>query len=138
MHAGTVGAASAGMVLVPIDRRSGSIASSADGGVLGISPIAPSRASANGSTSSVGPRCSHRAGRAGAPHRRGAPSQPSRGERRLLHAAIEEPLELVSTGDRDADVRSGVRRFRRRPRAVHKGASRAVGRSLEPVWEDRG
>ena len=29
----------------------------------------------------------------------------------FLCARIEEPLELVSTGDRDADVRAGVRRF---------------------------
>jgi lauroyl/myristoyl acyltransferase len=29
----------------------------------------------------------------------------------LLRARIEKPLELVSTGDRDADVRDGVRRF---------------------------
>src|SRR5437762_1790749 len=32
-------------------------------------------------------------------------------EKGLLFARIEEPLELVSTGDRDADVRAGVRRF---------------------------
>ncbi len=32
-------------------------------------------------------------------------------EKGLLHARVEEPLELVSTGDRDADVRAGVRQF---------------------------
>jgi len=32
-------------------------------------------------------------------------------EKGFLCARIEEPLELVSTGDRDADVRAGVRRF---------------------------
>ena len=32
-------------------------------------------------------------------------------ENGLLHARIEEPLELISTGDRDADVRAGVQRF---------------------------
>jgi len=32
-------------------------------------------------------------------------------EKGLLFAQIEEPLELLSTGDRDADVRTGVRQF---------------------------
>ncbi|TMC73884.1 MAG: lysophospholipid acyltransferase family protein [Chloroflexi bacterium] len=32
-------------------------------------------------------------------------------ENGLLHARIEPPLELVSTGDREADVRAGVQRF---------------------------
>ncbi len=32
-------------------------------------------------------------------------------ENGLLHARIEPPLELVSTGDRGADVRAGVQRF---------------------------
>ena len=32
-------------------------------------------------------------------------------ENGLLHARIEDPLELASTGDREADVRAGVRQF---------------------------
>src|SRR5712691_681397 len=32
-------------------------------------------------------------------------------ENGLHHARIEEPLELVSTGDREADIRAGVRQF---------------------------
>jgi KDO2-lipid IV(A) lauroyltransferase len=32
-------------------------------------------------------------------------------EKGLLCARVEEPLDLVSSGDRDADVRNGVQRF---------------------------
>lgn len=58
-------------------------------------------------------------------------------EKGLLVARVEEPLELVSTGDRDADVRAGVRKF-----AAH--LERYIKEHpeqwtvFEPVWDSSG
>jgi len=95
------------MVLVPIDSALGIHRVTATAVSSGSSPIAPSRASATVDffgRPALLPSAQVALG--SAPARRS--SQPSRGERTSSHARIEEPLELVSTGDRDADVRSGV------------------------------
>jgi KDO2-lipid IV(A) lauroyltransferase len=55
-------------------------------------------------------------------------------ENGLLHARIEEPLELVSTGDREADVRAGVRQFA----AIFERYVREHPEQwtvFEPVWD---
>ena len=54
-------------------------------------------------------------------------------ENGLLLARIEEPLELVSTGDRDADVRAGVRRFAARLESYIKEHPEQWT-VFEPVW----
>jgi lauroyl/myristoyl acyltransferase len=57
-------------------------------------------------------------------------------ENGLLRARIEEPLELVSTGDRDADVRAGVRQFA----AVLERYIKAHPEQwtvFEPVWDKK-
>jgi lauroyl/myristoyl acyltransferase len=57
-------------------------------------------------------------------------------EKGLLFARIEEPLELVATGDRDADVREGVRRFA----AVLERYVREHPEQwtvFEPVWDKK-
>jgi lauroyl/myristoyl acyltransferase len=53
----------------------------------------------------------------------------------LLVARIEEPLELVSTGDRDTDVRSGVRQFAAiLERYIKEHPEQWT--VFEPVWDD--
>jgi KDO2-lipid IV(A) lauroyltransferase len=57
-------------------------------------------------------------------------------EKGLLLARIEKPLELVATGDRDADVREGVRRFA----AVLERYVREHPEQwtvFEPVWDKK-
>jgi phosphatidylinositol dimannoside acyltransferase len=58
-------------------------------------------------------------------------------ENGLLCARIEPPLELASTGDRDADVRAGVRQFA----ALLEGYIKEHPEQwtvFEPVWSERG
>jgi KDO2-lipid IV(A) lauroyltransferase len=57
-------------------------------------------------------------------------------ERGLLIARIEEPLELVSTGDRDADVRAGVRRFAARLESYIREHPEQWT-VFEPVWDSK-
>jgi KDO2-lipid IV(A) lauroyltransferase len=55
-------------------------------------------------------------------------------EKGFLLARIEEPLELVSTGDRDADVRAGVRQFAARLERYVKEYPEQWS-VFEPVWD---
>src|SRR5437870_4940536 len=58
-------------------------------------------------------------------------------EKGFLMARIEEPLELMSTGDRDADVRAGVRKFAARlERYVREHPEQWS--VFEPVWDGHG
>ena len=58
-------------------------------------------------------------------------------EKGFLMARIEEPLELISTGDRDADVRAGVRKFAARlERYVREHPEQWS--VFEPVWDGHG
>jgi KDO2-lipid IV(A) lauroyltransferase len=70
--------------------------------------------------------------------RAGAPVVPgfSGRENGRLTASFEPPLDLVSTGDRDADVRDGVRKW---AQVLEKYVRRAPDQwtVFEPVWPDR-
>ena len=55
-------------------------------------------------------------------------------EKGFLVARIEEPLQLVSTGDRDADVRAGVRQFAARLESYIKEHPEQWS-VFEPVWD---
>ncbi len=55
-------------------------------------------------------------------------------EKGFLVARIEEPLQLVSTGDREADVRAGVRQFAARLESYIK-AHPEQWSVFEPVWD---
>jgi lauroyl/myristoyl acyltransferase len=101
-----------GMRLVPIDSALGLHRVIRDGGVLGIL--------ADRAVTGVGERVEFFGRTALLPSahvalalRTGAALVPAFTwrEKGLLCARIEKPLELVSTGDRDADVRAGVRQF---------------------------
>src|SRR5439155_2585276 len=58
-------------------------------------------------------------------------------EKGFLVARIEEPLDLVSTGDRDADVRAGVRQFAARLERYVKEHPEQWS-VFEPVWRLHG
>jgi lauroyl/myristoyl acyltransferase len=112
MHAVNRARQAQGMVLVPIDSGLALHRVIRDGGVLGIL--------ADRAVTGVGERVEFFGRPALLPSaqvalalRTGAALVPAFAwrEKGFLHARIEEPLELVSTGDRDADVRAGVRRF---------------------------
>src|SRR5436189_17907 len=101
-----------GMVLVPIDSALGVHRVIRESGVLGIL--------ADRAVTGVGERVDFFGRPALLPSaqvalalRTGAALVPAFAwrEKGLLHARIEEPLELMSTGDPDADVRTGVRQF---------------------------
>lgn len=58
-------------------------------------------------------------------------------EKGLLFARIEKPLDLVSTGDRDADVRAGVRQFAEvLERYIRERPEQWT--VFEPVWDQHG
>jgi KDO2-lipid IV(A) lauroyltransferase len=101
-----------GLVLVPMDSAIGIHRVIRDGGVLGIL--------ADRAVTGIGERVEFFGRTALLPSahvalalRTGAALVPAFTwrENGLLHARVEEPLELVSTGDREADVRAGVRQF---------------------------
>ena len=112
MHAVNRARQAQGLVLVPIDSALGIHRVIRDGGVLGIL--------ADRAVTGVGERVEFFGRPALLPSaqvalalRTGAALVPAFAwrEKGLLFARVEEPLELVSTGDRDADVRAGVQRF---------------------------
>lgn len=112
MHAVNRARQAQGLVLVPMDSARGIYRVIRDGGVLGII--------ADRAVTGVGERVEFFGRPALLPSaqvalalRTGAALVPAFAwrENGLLFARIEEPLELVSTGDRDADVLAGLRRF---------------------------
>lgn len=112
MHAVNRARQAQGLVLVPVDSARGIHRVIRDGGVLGIL--------ADRAVTRVGERVEFFGRPALLPSahvalalRTGAALVPAFAwrENGLLYARIEEPMELKSTGDRDADVRAGVRQF---------------------------
>jgi KDO2-lipid IV(A) lauroyltransferase len=127
-----------GLVLVPIDSALGIHRVIRDGGVLGIL--------ADRAVTGVGERVEFFGQPALLPSahvalalRTGAALVPAFTwrEKGLLIAHIEKPLELVSTGDRDADVRAGVRQFAARLEH-YIGQHPEQWTVFEPVWDPRG
>jgi lauroyl/myristoyl acyltransferase len=101
-----------GLVLVPIDSGRGIHRVIRDGGALGI--IADRAVTGVGETVEFfGRPALLPSAHVALALRTGAALLPAFAwrEKGLLCARIEPPLELVSTGDREADVRAGVRRF---------------------------
>jgi lauroyl/myristoyl acyltransferase len=138
MHAVNRARQAQGLVLVPIDSALGLHRVIRDGGVLGIL--------ADRAITGVGERVQFFGRSALLPSaqvalalRTGAALLPAFAwrENGLLIARIEEPLELVSTGDRDADVRAGVRRFAARLERYIQ-AHPEQWTVFEPVWGERG
>jgi KDO2-lipid IV(A) lauroyltransferase len=112
MHAVNRARQAQGLVLVPIDSALGIHRVIRDGGVLGIL--------ADRAVTGVGEKVELFGRPALLPSahvalalRTGAALVPAFAwrEKGLLIARVEKPLELVSTGDRDADVRAGVQQF---------------------------
>jgi lauroyl/myristoyl acyltransferase len=136
MHAVNRARQAQGMVLVPMDSALGIHRVIRDGGVLGIL--------ADRAVTGIGERVEFFGRQALLPSahvalalRTGAALLPAFTwrENGLLHARIEEPLELVSTGDRAADVRAGVQRFA----ALFEGYIREHPEQwtvFEPVWDE--
>jgi lauroyl/myristoyl acyltransferase len=127
-----------GLVLVPIDSALGIYRIVRDGGVLGIL--------ADRAVTGVGERVDFFGRPALLPSahvalslRTGAPLVPAFAwrEKGFLIARIEKPLELVSTGDRDADVRAGVRQFAAvLERYIKEHPEQWT--VFEPAWEPHG
>ena len=112
MHAVNRARQAQGLVLVPIDSALGLHRVIRDAGVLGI--LADRAVTGVGETVEFfGRPALLPSAQVALALRTGAALLPAFAwrEKGLLFARIEEPLELVSTGDRDADVRAGVRRF---------------------------
>ena len=127
-----------GLVLVPVDSALGIHRVIRDGGVLGIL--------ADRAVTGVGERVEFFGRPALLPSaqvalalRTGAALVPAFAwrENGLLVARIEEPLELVSTGDRDTDVRAGVRRFAARLESYIREHPEQWT-VFEPVWDSNG
>jgi KDO2-lipid IV(A) lauroyltransferase len=138
MHAVNRARQAQGLVLVPVDSALGIHRVIRDGGVLGIL--------ADRAVTGVGERVEFFGRPALLPSaqvalalRTGAALVPAFAwrERGLLIARIEEPLELVSTGDRDADVRAGVRRFAARLESYIREHPEQWT-VFEPVWGSNG
>ena len=137
MHAVNRARQAQGLVLVPIDSALGIYRVIREGGVLGIL--------ADRAITGVGERVEFFGRLALLPSahvalalRTGAALMPAFAwrEKGLLLARIEKPLELVATGDRDADVREGVRRFA----AVLERYVREHPEQwtvFEPVWDKK-
>ena len=127
-----------GLVLVPIDSALGIHRIVRDRGVLGIL--------ADRAVTGVGERVEFFGRPALLPSahvalalRTGAPLVPAFAwrEKGFLIARIEEPLELASTGDRDADVRAGVRQFAARlERYIKEHPEQWT--IFEPAWDAHG
>ena len=138
MHAVNRARQAQGLVLVPVDSALGIHRVIRDGGVLGIL--------ADRAVTGIGERVEFFGRPALLPSaqvvlalRTGAALVPAFAwrENGLLFARIEEPLALVSTGDRDADVRTGVRQFA----AVLERYIKAHPEQwtvFEPVWGSHG
>ena len=137
MHAVNRARQAQGLVLVPVDLALGIHRVIRDGGVLGIL--------ADRAVTGVGERVEFFGRPALLPSaqvalalRTGAALVPAFAwrEKGLLVARIEEPLELVSTGDRDTDVRAGVRRFAARLESYIREHPEQWT-VFEPVWGSR-
>src|SRR6266550_2752450 len=138
MHAVNRARQAQGLVLVPIDSALGIHRVVRDGGVLGIL--------ADRAVTGVGERVEFFGRPALLPSahvalalRTGAPLVPAFAwrEKGFLVARIEEPLELVSTGDRDTDVRAGVRQFAARlERYIKEHPEQWT--VFEPAWDAHG
>src|SRR5437667_4823804 len=112
MHAVNRARQAQGLVLVPIDSALGIHRVIRDSGVLGI--LADRAVTGVGETVEFfGRPALLPSAQVALALRTGAALVPAFAwrEKGLLFARIEEPLELMSTGDRDADVRAGVRQF---------------------------
>src|SRR5947199_4567561 len=127
-----------GLVLVPMDSAIGIHRVIRDGGVLGIL--------ADRAVTGVGERAEFFGRTALLPSahvalalRTGAALLPAFAwrENEFLVARIEEPLVLASTGDRDADVRAGVRQFAARLERYVKEHPEQWS-VFEPVWGSLG
>jgi KDO2-lipid IV(A) lauroyltransferase len=138
MHAVNRARQAQGLVLVPIDSALGIHRAIRDGGVLGIL--------ADRAVTGVGERVEFFGRPALLPSahvalalRTGAALVPAFAwrENGLLVARIEEPLKLASSGDRDADVRAGVRQFASRLEHYIK-AHPEQWTVFEPAWDARG
>ena len=138
MHAVNRARQAQGLVLVPVDSALGIHRVIRDGGVLGIL--------ADRAVTGVGERVEFFGRPALLPSaqvalalRTGAALVPAFAwrENGLLVARIEEPLELVSTGDRDTDVRAGVRRFAARLESYIREHPEQWT-VFEPVWDSNG
>jgi lauroyl/myristoyl acyltransferase len=134
MHAVNRARQAQGLVLVPVDSALGIHRVIRDGGVLGIL--------ADRAVTGVGERVEFFGRPALLPSaqvalalRTGAALVPAFAwrENGLLFARIEAPIELVSTGDREADVRAGVRRFAARLETYIKKYPEQWT-VFEPVW----
>ena len=138
MHAVNRARQAQGLVLVPMDSALGIHRVIRDGGALGIL--------ADRAVTGVGERVEFFGRPALLPSahvalalRTGAALLPAFAwrEKGFLMAQIEEPLELISTGDRDADVRAGVRKFAARlERYVREHPEQWS--VFEPVWDGHG
>ena len=138
MHAVNRARQAQGLVLVPVDSALGIHRVIRDGGVIGIL--------ADRAVTGVGERVEFFGRPALLPSaqvalalRTGAALVPAFAwrEKGLLVARIEEPLELVSTGDRDTDVRAGVRRFAARLESYIREHPEQWT-VFEPVWDSNG
>ncbi len=138
MHAVNRARQAQGLVLVPVDSALGIHRVIRDGGVLGIL--------ADRAVTGVGERVEFFGRPALLPSaqvalalRTGAALVPAFAwrEHGLLVARIEAPLELVSTGDRDTDVRAGVRRFAARLESYIREHPEQWT-VFEPVWNPNG
>jgi lauroyl/myristoyl acyltransferase len=138
MHAVNRARQAQGLVLVPMDSALGIGRVIRDGGVLGIL--------ADRAITGVGERVEFFGRPALLPSaqvalalRTGAALVPAFAwrEKGLLFARIEAPLQLVSTGDRAADVRAGVRRFAAvLERYIKEHPEQWT--VFEPAWESNG
>jgi KDO2-lipid IV(A) lauroyltransferase len=134
MHAVNRARQAQGLVLVPVDSALGLYRVIRDGGVLGI--LADRAVTGVGETVEFfGRPALLPSAQVALALRTGAALLPAFAwrENGLLSARIEEPLELVSTGDRDADVRAGVRRFAARLESYIKEHPEQWT-VFEPVW----
>jgi lauroyl/myristoyl acyltransferase len=134
MHAVNRARQAQGLVLMPIDSALGLHRVIRDGGVLGI--LADRAVTGVGETVEFfGRPALLPSAQVALALRTGAALLPAFAwrENGLLVARIEEPLELVSTGDRDADVRAGVRRFAARLESYIKEHPEQWT-VFEPVW----
>lgn len=134
MHAVNRARQAQGLVLVPVDSALGIYRIIRDGGVLGI--LADRAVTGVGETVEFfGRPALLPSAQVALALRTGAPLMPAFAwrENGMLFARIEEPLELTSTGDRDADVRAGVRRFAARLESYIKEHPEQWT-VFEPVW----
>src|SRR5437870_743464 len=134
MHAVNRARQAQGLVLVPIDSALGIHRVIRDSGVLGI--LADRAVTGVGETVEFfGRPALLPSAQVALALRTGAALVPAFAwrEKGLLFARIEEPLELMSTGDRDADVRTGVRQFAARLER-YIAAHPEQWTVFEPVW----